>query len=94
VEIGEDRARPGGDAAAFARIEEPVSTRTERSHPGGEGRRETRVVVGGGSTVPLAGVLGNRRVTGKSGYRALRCAVDGARALAAAHVRVGSGTHG
>ena len=42
VEIGEDRACPGGDAAAFARIEEPVSTRTERSHPGGEGRRETR----------------------------------------------------
>ena len=33
---------PGGDAAAFARIEDPASTRTERSHPGGEGRRETR----------------------------------------------------
>lgn len=42
VEIGEDRARPGGDAAAFARIEDPASTRTERSDPGGEGRRETR----------------------------------------------------
>ena len=78
VEIGEDRARPGGDAAAFARIEDPASTGTERSIPAAKVAAR-RAVVGGGSTVPSAGVLGNRRVTGESGYRALRGGGGGAR---------------